>query len=342
MNRLRDFILRPIVAAVMAGVAALAPHAAAAAEPTCGGASIVDQLHQDAEKYAAYRREADKIVNSGAILWKITGQGGAEPSWLFGTIHISDPRVTDLPPAAAKAIDGARVVALELKEAADPDKITAEMASVAHLMLLPDGENLTGMLDDGSEEAAVEKALAGLGVPLAALDRMRPWVVATMLSIPACEQARAAATGGALDTVIGKRALAANIELVGLETVADQLGAFNAIPLDLQKTYLVDTARVADRIEDVFETMIQLYIARDVAAIMPLMAVIMDKPDYGSELKGFNEAMIETRNRRMAKAAAPLIDDGAAFIAVGALHLPGKDGLVALLRQAGYRVEPVN
>jgi uncharacterized protein YbaP (TraB family) len=56
----------------------------------------------------------------------------------------------------------------------------------------------------------------------------------------------------------------------------------------------------------------------------------------------FEEELIDKRNKRMAERSKPLIDKGNAFIAVGALHLPGKTGLVELLRSAGYKVIPVN
>jgi len=340
MKRICSTVAKLVSAAALVLLASL--NVAFAAEE-CGGTSLVTQLKQEQpEKYAEFRAEADKIENSGAILWKITPPDGAAPSYLFGTIHVSDPRVTKLPAEAEVAFDKAKVVALELKEAADPKKIVTAMAGHLGLMLLPAGKSLTGMLDDNSEEPVVKAALGKLGLPLSALDKMRPWVVATMLSIPRCEQTRAAKTEGALDTRLAKQALKDGKTLVGLETIGDQLEAFNAISLDMQKTFLVDTARVYDKVDDVFETLIELYLAHDVAALTPLMATITGKADYAEEMSGFNEALIERRNHHMATAAAPLIDKGDAFIAVGALHLPGKSGLVALLREAGYKVEPVN
>jgi uncharacterized protein len=105
---------------------------------------------------------------------------------------------------------------------------------------------------------------------------------------------------------------------------------------------LVETLRLGDRVEDVMETMVRLYIDGQTGMFWPFFEAAL--PSEGGDQEGFaafQEALIDVRNRTMAEGAAPLIEKGGAFIAVGALHLPGKDGLVELLRQQGFRVEAV-
>ncbi len=100
--------------------------------------------------------------------------------------------------------------------------------------------------------------------------------------------------------------------------------------------------RFYDRIDDVMETMIQLYLQRELGAIWPLQIALAEK--VGVRANAFDAAeqsLLVARNRGMRDKALELLAEGNAFIAVGGLHLPGKHGLVALFREAGYTVTPV-
>ncbi len=125
--------------------------------------------------------------------------------------------------------------------------------------------------------------------------------------------------------------------MAGLETAIEQLQAMASLPLELHVESLVETMKLGDRIGDVYETMVDLYQTGEVGMIWPLFrAVLPSKEDEG--YAEFEETMVTSRNRGMAENAEPFLQQGGAFIAVGALHLPGEKGLVELLRRAGYRV----
>lgn len=97
--------------------------------------------------------------------------------------------------------------------------------------------------------------------------------------------------------------------------------------------------KLGDRIEDVNETMVALYLRGDTGMFWPFFrAVLPGGTDDDEGYAAFEEAMVKARNRTMMERAVPILAEGGAFIAVGALHLPGPQGLVALLRRAGYRV----
>jgi hypothetical protein len=94
--------------------------------------------------------------------------------------------------------------------------------------------------------------------------------------------------------------------------------------------------------EDLFATMAELYLRRRVALIEALSRVLGDRTGISEEgYAAFNDLLVDRRNKVMVARAVPLIDEGATFIAVGALHLIGDKGLVALLRDEGYAVTRV-
>jgi uncharacterized protein YbaP (TraB family) len=171
---------------------------------------------------------------------------------------------------------------------------------------------------------------------------MKPWMLSAMLALPACELARQAAGAPILDVRLAEDAKASGKSLQGLETAMSQLEAMASLPMDFHIKGLVDTLKLGDRIDDVIETMIVLYVNGDTGTFWPLFKRAMpgsaeDEAGYAA----FEQTMITARNKTMAEKADPILAKGNAFIAVGALHLPGREGLVELLRDAGYTVTPV-
>ena len=162
-------------------------------------------------------------------------------------------------------------------------------------------------------------------------------------AIPICEYRRNQAGVPSLDESIARQAEAQGAELVGLETVEEQLSVFASMPLDLQAKYLMAVAKFGDRAVDYFETLISLYSQRLVTAYIPLSVRIEPPDDDTTAIMVFMEKELTAkRNHVMERRAKDLLAQGNAFIAVGAMHLPGDEGLVALIRQAGYKVTPVN
>jgi uncharacterized protein YbaP (TraB family) len=316
--------------------------AIAAEPPLCQGRNLLDDLKtRDAKAYEKVMAEATATPNGEAILWKIEAKTpGTPPSWLLGTAHLTDPRITTLSEKAHDALDGARVVALELAEATDQQRLAMATMGQARFLVMPPGKSMWDLIPD-ADEAAI-KANPNLSQDRAAtLDVLQPWVVAASLSIPVCEQRRQAAGLATLDITIGGLALKRGISVEGLEKVEEQLGVFAKMPLDTQAKYLIAVARSSVHMTDYFETLIALYQRRQLAALMPLSKYI-DPAANDVEVMGFFEQdLIAKRNRTMHERAQALIDGGNAFIAVGALHLPGKDGLVELLRKSGYTVTAV-
>ena len=329
-----------ILAFMFALIASLAM--AHAEPPVCKGIDLLDQLRRaDPAIYAAVMDDARAVPNGQSMFWRIE-RDGVQPSFLLGTAHVTDPRVTRLQPEAEEALNGASVIVLELAELRDQMEMMRATMRHASLMVLPTGQSLWDLIPDGDEPAIRDNPNLPPGGS-GSLFGYQPWVVAGMLSVPLCEMQRKSLGLEVLDSRIARVAEDRGVPLIGLETVEEQLGIFAAMPLDLQAKYLVSVARLGSRIPDFFETLISLYDQRNVVAYLPLVRRTEDiSPDDAALFAFVEEDLLTKRNHRMAERATALLAEGNAFIAVGALPLPGNEGLVELIRRAGYKVTPVN
>ncbi|RWE68244.1 TraB/GumN family protein [Mesorhizobium sp.] len=323
-------------------IALLAAGKARAETPACAGADMLSALQKDDP--ATYRKietEAAATPNGKGLLWKLE-KAGERPSFLFGTMHMSDPRVTTLPPAAQKAFDAADTIVIETTEVLDQQKMMAAFQKEPELMMFTDSTTLSSLLSP-DDAAAVNKALDSRGIPPASVAKMKPWMLSTMVALPACELARQAGGTPVLDIKLAHDAKALGKAVDGLETIADQLRAMASLPLAFHMKGLVDTLKLGNRVNDVNETMIVLYQRGDIGMLWPLFrAVLPGDEDDSAGYAAFEETMITSRNKVMIDHAGPILAKGNAFMAVGALHLPGAEGLVEDFRKAGYTVTAVD
>ena len=305
----------------------------------CTGEDLLAQLQRDdPAKLAEIRAEAAGVANGKGLLWRIE-KDGAAPSYLFGTMHLSDPRVVALGPRALEAFEASSTVVIETTEVLDPAKMMAAMLANPELTMFTDATTLRSLIP-ADDLPMVEATLRTRGLPLSTINRMKPWMVAAIVALPSCEFERKTAGEPILDLLIAQQAQASGKELAGLETVTDQLGAMASLPMDLHVEGLVETLRLGDKIDDVLETMVTLYRSERIGMFWPFFRAVLPSGEAGAGYADFEEVMINARNRNMAASAEPFLQEGSAFIAVGALHLPGPEGLVALLRDAGYTVTP--
>jgi uncharacterized protein YbaP (TraB family) len=313
------------------------------AEPVaCTGIDLTVGLQKnDPAAYVKIEAEAAKTLNGKGLLWKLE-KAGEKPSFLFGTMHMTDPRVVTLPAAAQKAFDAADTVIIETTEVLDQQKMMVAMLKEPELTMFTDSTTLNSLLSP-SDAAAVNKALDERGIPPLSVAKMKPWMLSAMVAMPACELARKAGGAPVLDIKLAEDAKAAGKGLEGLETVADQLRAMASLPIAFHMKGLVDTLKLGDKMNDINETMIALYQRGEIGMIWPLFRTLLPEEDGDpAGYAAFEEAMVNSRNKVMAEHAAPILAKGNAFMAVGALHLPGPEGLVEDFRKAGYTVTAVN
>ena len=347
-DRLSAMALK-LIAAVNLTVAALvlltalvvSARAEAPVSPACAGSDLLAGMAMaDPATHARILAEGAAVLNGDAILYRIERDGRA-PSFLFGTMHMTDPRVTDLPAFARAAFEAAGTVVVETTEILDPAAAQAALMERPELTMFTDDRRISDFLT-GADEARLRRGLSERGLHLALVDRMKPWLVAAMVALPECETARKRAGAEILDIALARRAVAAGKELVGLETIVEQLDAMASLPMEFHVRGLVETVALGARIDDVIETMIVLYDAGRTGLVWPaLRALTPEATEDEGSYAAFERTMVTARNRTMAERVAPWLERGGAFIAVGALHLPGEEGLANLFAEAGYKVTPV-
>ena len=307
----------------------------------CKGRDLFGQLKKsDPAAFAAVRAAADATVNARAVLWRIEGQG-QPASFLFGTVHSTDKRLRRLSPAVRSALKGARKVALELAELA-PGEATQATKNLAGPLTYDGGNGLADKLSD-AELKKLRATLEKRGISPGVVHLLRPWFAWFSFLSPECERRRAAAGVAFLDQRIGANAKKRGLPVVGLETIRGQLDALAGMSEADQLGLLRASLAFLDKQEDLLEVLMQRYLARDIGAIMPFSAKFAEKAGFDPAVYAvFERHVVENRNLAMRDAALPLLKEGGVFIAVGALHLPGKAGLVELLRLAGYTLTAVD
>ena len=281
---------------------------------------------------------AARVPNGEGLLWRVE-KPGVPASHLFGTMQATDARAVALPAPVRAALAEARAVVREVSESDDPDQADAAARRLVSAAAVPSGDGLA-FLTDALARHAVEAAVVDCGMPPEAAHYFSPWFLYVMLSVPNCEFVRQQAGFATLDQVIvAARPRAA--KLAGLESPDEQIAAMTALN-DAAKPSLVAAARLKARRADLFATLVDSYVQRRVSA---LREVLRESGLYAAdELKALDavvDRMVVRRNDRLAARARPFLEAGNAFVAVGALHLAGGNGLVAQFRQAGYSVTRV-
>lgn len=213
----------PLLAASALALSASLAHATAAA-PFCKGRD----LSIDPAVKPDLAAHADELVNSEGLLWKIEKDGVA-PSYLYGTIHSTQPSALDLAHEAAHYIDGAKTVATELGgpfDAADKINLTAGMMSAA---LSADRDTIAGDLS-GPDVGLVEDFLAGHGFPGDMAHHLKLWFLAVATSLPACETEGERLGLPEVDDTLAATAKSRGVRVVALETAQEQIDAVAATP----------------------------------------------------------------------------------------------------------------
>lgn len=264
-------------------------------------------------------------VHAEGLIYSIKRDGGPT-SYLVGTMHSEDPRVLALLDDFGPLIDQVDGVAIEMV----PDAVT--MLAVGAATLLPFDQSLRDMLGD-RRFTEVKRAARTVGIPPEMVDRLKPWAVAITLGMPAAK------SGRILDTEIYLYALNRQRETIGLESAEEQLSVFEHLTLDAQLQLLDEMVNNLADLPIQFEQLTLAYLAGDLDGLERFaQAQNADLPVAVREW--LDDKLVTERNRRMLSRLAGLLPAKSLFIAVGALHLVGDEGLVEGLRRQGFTVEP--
>ena len=297
-------------------------------------------LAEGADLREARLKRADDLVDAQGLLWRVE-RAGLAPSYLFGTIHSTDDGAVALARKAAEFVASSKVVATELGGPFDAVEQADLAASMLAKAIARDEDTFAPALT-GENAAAVEAYLARRGFPKELAHHLRLWFLAATVSAPACEAARVEQGLPEVDEVIARAGKKRGLAVVALELAAEQLDALAAAPPALCATMLEASARAPQRDDDAYVTLLRLYREKRPAEMLAVADVMPGlTPAERAAEDQFTRLLLVGRNEVMAERAAPLLAAGGAFIAVGALHLSGKAGLIERFRAAGYRVANV-
>lgn len=266
------------------------------------------------------------------ILWQVE-RDGRPASHVFGTIHLSDPRLRDLPEQVRQPFVAARAAVFELPD--DPQG----PALMTQAMMLSDGRQLDEIL--GPELfATVAQAATRYNLPPQALRPLKPWALSLFLVAPPAEMARKARGEKSLDEWLRSEAQRRGKPVHGLESYREQIAVFNEMTEAEQVAMVRDLVADSAKAENEFAALFQAYMKSDIGAILDQvndMSGVSDK----EAAERFRQRLIYDRNVTMVTRMQPYLADGQAFIAIGAAHLPGEGGVLDLLEKQGYRVTRV-
>ena len=204
---------------------------------------------------------AEALLHGHGLLWKIEG-GGAAPSYLFGTIHLRDTRVTTLPGPVTAAIDATRSLSIEVLLNA-----AAKVRTMGRMMIT-EGPKLDEILG-GALFARVVDAAAPYGLKRDMVKHMKPWAMWLLLGLPPEEMK--GGSGMPLDEALQVEAMRRGKPVYGLETIDEQLDSVAGFTEHEHIVLLASAVDDRAKVEAMLETMTRLYLARDIASIYGLM-----------------------------------------------------------------------
>jgi uncharacterized protein len=314
------------------GLFILTPGQAKSPEP-CHGADLTHVAGLSTAEAA----RADDLVNGDGLLWRVEKPNLAL-SHLFGTIHSTDESALEVARRAAQVIRGAKVVATELGGPFDLIEKANMTAAILAKALDRDHDTFDGAIARENREP-IEKLIAGQGYPVPFAHHLKPWFLAVLTALPACEVSREALDLPEVDQLLAETAKDAGVKVIGLETPEEQLDAIATVRPETAGALLAVAAREPGMSDDLYATMLRLYRESRPAEILPISDAIggLTEAERAAQDE-FMRVLLVGRNSVMAERAAPLLAAGGAFIAVGALHLSGKDGLIERFRADGYTV----
>lgn len=265
-----------------------------------------------------------EIKHAQGLLWKVS-KAGKDSSYLYGTIHVSDPEVTTLTDQVSNALEDSDFFVME----ALPD--TAQMMSFSRTMFFNDGQLLSSFVDAPIYEKTKE-ILHAYKLSSDSVSIMKPWAAFLIMNYPPDQ-------GEPLDMVLLSLAKLNSAEVAGLESLKEQADIFTRLSMEDQVMLLTDTVCHYDLVVKDFEVMKSIYLEQDLASLYNYVHKnsMSDKPMY----QRLMEKLIDERNYIMTERMQRYLNKGNAFIAIGAMHLPGKEGVLSRLEKKGYSVTAI-
>ncbi|WP_421800424.1 TraB/GumN family protein [Haliscomenobacter sp.] len=268
--------------------------------------------------------ETAAVKSENSLLWKIEGKNLKTPSYVLGTIHLLPQKDFFLSETMKLALASTQQVVLEL----DMDDPAMGMNMLQNASM-SEGNTLDKLLSEGDYQQLDAIFRKSTGVGLEAFNKWQPMLVASVVMQQMMDNQTAS-----YEMTLVRMAQEAQKEVKGLESIQEQTEAMATISYPQQAKYLSEILNGADKQKAIFGKMVELYKSQNINALLDYIVAQSGGID-------FSTVLLNERNHKWIPKIALFAAEKPTFFAVGAGHLPGKDGVLALLRKAGYRVTAV-
>ena len=262
------------------------------------------------------------------FLWKVEDGNGAM-AYLLGSMHVLTPEFYPLRPAIEQAFVASKTLVeeVDLDEMSDPVQMMGALAKA----MLTDGRTLDQLVAPATF-AEVKRRAEKAGLPLLAMQRMKPWLAAITLMAPTLQAAGFRAELG-VDRHFFDRAKTAGLKTQALETLAYQLDRFDQLAPKLQEDMLKATLEDLDTQVANVGALAKAWAAGDAKGIeVLLLGAFLESPEL------YDRLLVERNRNWIATVESCLQQKSACFVVVGAAHLVGPHGVPTLLEKKGYKV----
>lgn len=267
---------------------------------------------------------------NNTLLWKIAGNGINKPSYLFGTIHMICKEDAFLSNNLVSAIEKADRVYLEL----DMDNLFEMIGAMAKMKMTNDTTLADLLTPDEYKKVKDHFESNSTLLPFSMLETYKPLMTSALLmesGIGCDEQV-------AMEQLIMEEAKKNGKRIEGLETMAYQMSVFDSIPYKIQAQELLKSISIGNKDTDSdkeFTEMMKAYKEQD----LEKLGAVISKSDGG--MMQYQDILLNNRNRNWVEKLKTLLLEKSLVIAVGAGHLPGENGVINLLKKAGFTLTPV-
>ena len=284
----------------------------------------------EASKNVASTPKMDEPLSSNnSLLWQISGNGLKAPSYLFGTMHIISNENYFFGENAKKKVKSAKNVVFEM----DLSKVNIVETGLA--AIIPGGKSIKDYLseEDYNEVLIFMKDSMDINPAMfkSAYSKMKPIFLEQFLITKYLGN-----NPESYETNIGDMAKSQNKKIYGLETFEEQLSFLDKMPIEQQLENLVESIRNFADTRESFNKMIQKYLNQDIDGL----GILINEEDTKEQF--YQEELLNKRNTNWIPKLMKYFDVGSTFVAVGAGHLSGPNGVIELLRNKGYKVEPIS
>ncbi len=268
------------------------------------------------------------------LFWKIE-KDGEYVGHIFGTLHMNDERIISLHEKVSKVLDDSKSFAMESFPSDHYWNPYQGGQFIKHDMVLPKGEYLSDLVDEETYQQ-IQEVLTGLGMKPEFIKTLRPWAAMRSFAV------RAKSNKIILDYELLDRAASQKKELYQVESIEEFIVTLQEMPIEAQIELLKFTVASYEIMHDIIDDMLDAYLEQDLKGMYEISTrFIPREPDNERWRKIYLKHVIEIRNIVMEHYMRKPMREKETFIAIGAVHLYGEKGVLALMEKDGYTVSRV-